>query len=68
MLCDDFHSTDRGREVVIGIHQTGRGGDNAMPVIVSIITEGDIEAIFGGSNGYADCVALIPHHCQLHSK
>jgi len=37
---------DGHSEVVIGIHQTGRTGDNAVPVIVGIVAKGDIETIF----------------------
>ena len=35
---------DRGREVVVGVHQPGAAGDDAVPVGVGVVAEGDVEA------------------------
>ena len=33
-------------QVVIGVHQAGAWGDDAVAIVVGIVAEGDVEAIF----------------------
>ena len=37
---------DRRCQVVVGIHQARAARDDAMPVEVGIVAEGDVEAVF----------------------